>query len=79
MMEKILTMYQAKTIHKAIRELRNIGASFNELELNNRIRFFVYEGDAGYAVGINGQTKEHYDTLTQFADAYGFDPFPPLR
>jgi len=70
MPKKILTNLQARVIVRSIRDLNNIGAKFDSLELNDKITFYVYRDDAGYSVGKNGRTVEYYDTLGDFAAAY---------
>lgn len=69
-MRQSLSQGEAWCILRAIEALAEIGAYADEFKIGLKKKFICYAFGCGFGVSYGGVTKEHYDTLTDFAEAY---------
>lgn len=66
----VLMKGSARAVYKVMVALNDIGARLEHvIRLPNGSTFTVYDGGT-YGVSVNGNTKEEYETLRDFALAY---------
>ena len=68
---KTLNKHQAKAVADALAALNNVSASVDEIRFPGEAQAVVFYCRGGVGVSTNGRSREEYDTIHDFLDAYG--------